>query len=388
MNATLQNFKRRLPHPADTSARNPLEKRKSSPDVSAWCGGRRLIFCKVEVKIALFFLLSLLAACSGSQKEGITPFFGRAMTIDWRIVVGSKLNSEQQRQIEEIISSTFNEVNSHYNKWNPTSELSQLNDGEALKIYPLSEELEKLLRLTDTIVALTAGRFDPTIEALQAVWKKALQNNNEPTAEEIFVAGQSVGWNKIHFAAGLFWKENSMTRLDLCGIAKGYCVDLLIERLELAGYKSLYVEWGGEIRTAGIHPAGRPWRVYISNLSETDPAKAIATVELQEAAIATSGDYLQNWWVGGTLYCHVMDAMTLSPVKATDSSVASASVKASSCALADGLATAAMLFSNSDAARLWAADIERRLTDVRFWILSRNDISIDKKAEKGLQTIF
>lgn len=295
------------------------------------------------------------------------------MTIDWRIVVGAKLDSEQQREVESVIATTFLEVDSHYNKWNPASELSLLNDGEALTIYPLSEKLEKLLQLTDSVVALTAGRFDPTIEPLQRLWKEALQKDRAPSPEEVRQIGQSIGWKKIHFADGLFWKENSMTRLDLCGIAKGYCVDLLTERLELLGYKNVYVEWGGEIRTTGLHPAGRPWRVYISNLSDADPAAAIATVELRDAAIATSGDYLQNWCVAGTIYCHVMDAKALEPVKSSENSVASASVRAGSCALADGLATASMLFPDSAAARLWAVGIEQRLPGVRFWILSRKD---------------
>jgi thiamine biosynthesis lipoprotein ApbE len=51
--------------------------------------------------------------------------------------------------------------------------------------------------------------------------------------------------------------------LDLCGIAKGYALDRIIEALPAVGVDSVMFELGGEIRTLGRHPDGRAWQIGI-----------------------------------------------------------------------------------------------------------------------------
>jgi thiamine biosynthesis lipoprotein len=101
-------------------------------------------------------------------------------------------------------------------------------------------------------------------------------------------------------------------------------------------------------------------------------------LELNNEAIATSGDYLQNWSIytkkndsNATIYFHVFDTRTQQPLTATHTSIASVSVLAPSCALADGLATASMIFSTIEEAQQWALHIQQQLPTVSFWIASR-----------------
>ena len=91
--------------------------------------------------------------------------------------------------------------------------------------------------------------------------------------------------------------------------------------------------------------------------------------------IATSGDYLQNWTisegVGRTTYFHIFDPETLRPLAVGKDSVASASVLAKSCAFADGLATAAMMFAGALEAEEWAASVTERYPGTQLWIVAR-----------------
>lgn len=313
-----------------------------------------------------------LAACSTEPKPSSTTLLsGNAMTMDYRIIVGAELSQEERKRAQDAIHRVFDEVNEIYNHWNANSELSHLNQQPAGVKAPLSQKLETFLQRTGQIVELTEGRFDPTVAPVQRLWKEKLLRGETPSDEQIQALAKAVGWDKIHVQEGLFWKDHALTCLDLGGIAKGYCVDLLIEALNSQGYGNVYAEWGGEIRASGRHPDQRPWNIYISRMGDPDPEHAISTISLTDQAIATSGDYMQSWKVGNMTYFHIIDPRTLKPLAATQTSVSSASVIAPSCMLADGLATAAMIFESVEDSKRWAETLQKKVDGLQFWIVSR-----------------
>lgn len=341
------------------------------------------------IQIFLFFIVCVVSACSNNSSDNkeqyqptqpskrTTSLKGNRMTIDYQIIIGKELTPKETSSIQLVVDKVFDEINRIYNKWNPDSEISKLNKMKGKVIANISPQLEQLLKKIDEIYLLSQGRFDPTIEPLQQLWKKKLELASIPSAEEINALLPTIGWDKIHFGKGLFSKDHDLTSLDLGGIAKGFCVDLLVERLNEAGYPNVYVEWGGEIRASGFHPDQRPWNIFISRLGSPSLDDAIAVLPLKEQAIATSGDYLQNWTVSipdqqqSTTYFHIINPNTCQPLCIRSNSVASASVLAPTCVLADGLATAAMMFSTVSEARAWAKDLQKKDTSLRFWIVSR-----------------
>jgi len=294
------------------------------------------------------------------------------MTIPYRVVIGGPLTSGEKRSAASLIDGTFDEVDRLYNNWNPDSELSRLNRASSGEWLPLSPPLEKLLLLTDRLVKQSGGRFDPTIEPLRKLWRESLEQKTVPKKEERTALAEAVGWDKLQFKQGFLKKMSGALQIDLGGIAKGYAVDLLLERLLAAGHRSLYVEWGGEIRTAGAHPSGRPWRIFISRLQSRNPDEALAVFELHDEAAATSGDYLQNWEVDGVRYSHLFDPTSLTPCRVKRGAICSVTVKAPLCAVADALATAVMLFPSVEEAEEWAKKIQETYPEAVFWIVTRN----------------
>lgn len=331
------------------------------------------------MQLVILFLLAV-AGCGRASPVQTTEFSGNAMTIDYRVVVGSALSQEQQKQVAHVIEESFQQIDAIYNKWNPKSELSQLNQLTSNTPQKLSPSLHEFLKFTGTIVALSDGRFDPTVETVQGIWKKHLEKGIMPPEKELQRLKEAAGWGKIHYEDGIFIKDHDETKLDLGGIAKGYAVDLIVENLGKEGYKNLYVEWGGEIRTLGKHPQNRPWKVFISRLEDTDPSHAIAIVELADEAMATSGDYLQKWQVQDVEYFHVINPLTMAPLVITKESIGSASVTAKTCAFADGLATAAVTFPDKKTASMWLESISMKYPEVRYWLLDRIPAT-DEKAE-------
>jgi len=324
------------------------------------------------------------------RNDGTTAFSGNAMTMDYKILIGQILSQKQIIESQAIIKKTFRDTDAIFNKWNPNSELSRLNSQKSGISTPLSLELWRLFKETDDIVKLSQGMFDPTIEPIQALWKQKLQQGKIPEKEEIQKLAPAIGWDKVSFHDGIFIKRHDLTQLDFGGIAKGLCIDMLIERLEEAGFFNLYVEWGGEIRAKGTHPEERPWTVCISHLGDTNPDRAIDKIYLKNLAIATSGDYLQNWTINRepepdiarqkitgkdvsektVTFFHIFDPVTLMPLETMHHSIASASVTASNCAFADGLATVMMMFQSVDEATLWMANVKEQYSEISFWIVT------------------
>lgn len=283
-------------------------------------------------------LAALLAGCEEAS-EPLRPFEGVAMTIPYRILADSAFPEEL---IQETIRSTFAEVNLHYNRFNPHSELSVFNRTQAHVEFPLSPGLYQLLLQTDRIVQVSNGAFDPSVEPIQQLWKQSIAEGSTPSQEQIRPLLKALGWHHLKLNDTKAIKDVDGFAIDLGGIAKGYAVDLLYERIYAFGVKHLYVEWGGEIRVSKSHPSARPWHVAIKPLN---PQAEPIILELSDQAVATSGDYEQSDWIvddkgASTRYFHIIDRESGTPLTAPEGKHYSYTVVAPDCTTADGLATA------------------------------------------------
>ncbi|MET0052976.1 MAG: FAD:protein FMN transferase, partial [Candidatus Thiodiazotropha sp.] len=95
--------------------------------------------------------------------------------------------------------------------------------------------------------------------------------------------------------------------IDLGGIAKGYAVDRAIELLRSRGVQHALVTAGGDSRLLGDHQ-GRPWQIGIQAPRRKN---AIATtLNLQDSAVSTSGDYERYFEADGVRYHHIISPKT------------------------------------------------------------------------------
>ncbi len=293
------------------------------------------------------------------------------MTIPYEVIIGERLTQDQEAAIQQLIAQSFDEIDATYNKWNPRSELSHVNALAAHTSMTLSPQLSQFLKRTEYFVK-NCPYFDPTIEPLQALWKQKFREGIFPTENELERVRSVIGWNMLLLDGNHIAKKHAETALDLGGIAKGFFVDMLTEKLIQAGYRSLFVEWGGEIRAHGIHPDQRPWSAGIASF-DTPPQKTpIQIIPLLNKAIATSGDYLQNWTLQGVMYSHVFDPITLYPRIMSDQSIASATVIASNCVTADALATTLLLCTDIEEATRVIQDLQNRWPDTDYCVIARS----------------
>jgi thiamine biosynthesis lipoprotein len=143
-------------------------------------------------------------------------------------------------------------------------------------------------------------------------------------------------------------RRRGPVRLDLCGIAKGFGVDELGRVLDAHGIDSWLVGIDGEMRARGGRPDGSPWAIALESPEEGRRA-AMGVIGLEDAAVATSGDYRRWAEVGGRRVSHTMDPRTGAPL---DEAPASVTVVAPNCMDADAYATALMVLGEKAGASL------------------------------------
>lgn len=318
----------------------------------------------------LFFLFPEHGAKQPAQ------FTGLAMGIPYKVLIGNAPHLHARGAIEKMIAETFAEIDQTYNKWNPFSEVSELNRLGQREKKQLSGALHRFLIRMDHLVALSEGRFDPTVENAQRFWKTKFEQGTVPSKEEIAALKRAVGWKKIHFDQEFFYKDDADIQLDFGGVAKGTAVDLLYEKFLEAGLTNFFIEWGGEVRVLGYHPEKRPWNVYISRFEDSQPDQAIALLSLSHGAVATSGNYFQYWTVIDPAgipmtYTHIFNPCTCEPIQVHSDVIASGSLWMEDCETADALAKVLLTFDSIAEAEEWLKKVAEVYPNISYWIAKR-----------------
>jgi thiamine biosynthesis lipoprotein len=147
-----------------------------------------------------------------------------------------------------------------------------------------------------------------------------------------------VGYDRLVLdsASGTLAKTRPGVRIDLSGVAKGFAAERVAVAVRNRGYPNVLVDVGGELRALGSHVDGRAWRVALEGPGEVTPVP-LATVDLSDEAVATSGDFRNYYEDGGVLYSHIIDPRTGFPIPYRGFSV---SVVNPDGAMADAWATA------------------------------------------------
>lgn len=183
----------------------------------------------------------------------------------------------------------------------------------------------------------SGGSFDPCLGSATALWDVAHRTAPPAGADVTRLAGRRLHTKlevagRAESSAIRFHEED--VQIDLGGIAKGYAVDLAVDALRRHGIEHALVGAGGDLYALGRSPAGEPWEVGIQ--SPDDPRGLAGTLRIENAAVATSGDYQQFFDYGSRRYHHLLDPATGEPWQ---SRLRSVSVVADTCMAADAGAT-------------------------------------------------
>jgi len=260
----------------------------------------------------------------------------------------------------------------------PESEISRFNSGDSCFHFE-SEYFFPVLQASLEVYEKSGGAFDPTVGPLVNAWGFGPDKSMAPDSARVDSLKVLVGFDKIRFDKEKVCKSIPGMKLDFSAIAKGNAVDVVADFLASKGIKDLLVEIGGEIVCRGLKPGGEFWRTAIEDPTvQVYERKILAVAEIQDRAVATSGNYRNYYVRDGRKYAHTIDPATGYPVF---HSILSASVFADNCMIADAYATSFMVMGVEKAKEV----LEKDDTLDAFLIYSREDGSIATFVTDGIK---
>ncbi len=273
------------------------------------------------------------------SKSEPTVVEGPTMGTHYRVVVPKPPVGPEE--IRSAVEDRLDRVIALMSTYEPNSELTRFNDAESVEAFGLAPETREVVEVALEVWRRSDGAFDATVGPLVDLWGFGPSGRPEavPTDEELAAAMASVGSEGLRLTEAGLAKAHPKTRLDLSAVAKGYAVDLVAEALDALGASQYLVEVGGEVRTRGTKAPDVPFRVAIE-APDPDDRRVHAVFEVQDGALATSGNYRNYYERDGVKYVHTLDPVTGRPV---EHRLLSATVFHDSCGWADAWATALMV---------------------------------------------
>jgi thiamine biosynthesis lipoprotein len=284
--------------------------------------------------LLLLALLGFLALqrCAGERPQQVS----RSRILMGTVVEISAFGADPGR-LEAAVTDAFAEMARIEGLMRPAgegSDVARLTASEqGAEVAP---ETAEVIALGLRVAAESGGAFDMALGRLKELWGIETEAPRVPAPEEIRQALAGTGRDDLRLDGRRVGKAQPALAVDLGAIAKGYAVDRAVEVLRRAGVESAAVNAGGNIRLIGDH-GGRPWRIAIQHPREA--AGQLATLELADTSVSTSGDYERFFERDGVRYHHILDPRTGYPAGRCQS----VTVVTASAALADALSTAAFV---------------------------------------------
>jgi thiamine biosynthesis lipoprotein len=325
--------------------------------------------------ICLFFVLILFNACI-SDKPIQHKLAGTALGTSYHITyLGEKID-----RLESSVDSIVFVINHSLSTYQENSLISCFNnntkslwdDPEEAKHFETDmAHFKHMVELSKEISDKTAGAFDPSSGCLFDEYLNAKKMNEYMSQMTVKSCLEHQGMDKIGFdSMGYPFKIDSFVQLNFNAIAKGYLVDLIGNYFNQIHRKNYMIEVGGEVIVKGMNSSEKPWKLGINTpLIDANPLDFFEVIELENQALATSGNYQNFYVVDGNLIGHTLDPRSGKPII---NELRSASVFHESCAVADAYATACMTLGLEESKKIVSID-----SSLSAYFIYENDSTLE-----------
>lgn len=287
---------------------------------------------KYPFTILISFLL--ITGCNLHKKE-LIKIEGNAQGTTYHI----SYLSENGIKYKEAIDSLLKGIDSSMSTYLPVSLISRINNNDSNVL--VDQYFIDVFTKSMEVSQKTEGLFDVTVGPLVNAWGFGFKKKDKVTRVIIDSLLEFVGYNMLKLDGNKLIKAKPQITLDFNAIAQGYSVDVLANYLESKGINNYLVELGGELKAKG-KKENEDWKVGIDQPSDnnTSERKLEAIINLNNKALATSGNYRKFYEEAGQRFSHIIDPRTGYPAK---QNLLSATVIADDATTADAYATVFMI---------------------------------------------
>ena len=245
--------------------------------------------------------------------------------------------SDDQKAADAIakdVLAVFHQVDRNMSRYREDSELSSLNRRAAENPVKVSSDLFQVLKKAGDVAELSGGAFDISFGSIGFLYD--YRERQQPSEEDIRSRLGAINYQDIVLDEAdhtVFYRQQGLL-VDLGGIAKGFAVDLGIERLIQAGVRHARLSAGGDLRLLG-DKRGSPWLVGVRDPRSGE--RNAVVLPLANVAISTSGDY-ERFFINdaGERVHHILSPGTGKSVRG----VQSVTIIGNDALTTDGLSTA------------------------------------------------
>lgn len=247
----------------------------------------------------------------------------RAMNTDVTVELLSDRTNSQDLVLD--VERLFASVERRLSRFNPASELSQLNAAPQAA-FVASPLLIDAVEAALWAASATAGLYDPTLlDALESAgYDRSFERIEfpEPLSQSSPVFAANRASSAAHYRPFTFRSiqvnrarrqiiRPAGLRLDLGGMGKGWTVDRAADALQ--GLGPFLVNAGGDLFAYHSPPGKNGWLIEISH--PLNPEETVAQIELHHRALATSTIARRRWRHNGQLKHHLIDPRTGCPAQ-------------------------------------------------------------------------
>jgi FAD:protein FMN transferase len=291
---------------------------------------------------SIFIFICIISACQRAPVELFT-ITGLTMGTSYSVKLIPYNEMIDEKALHTDIERILNDINQSMSTYLADSELSILNQSGITKWQKLSDDLYFVLEHANKVSLMSNGGFDVTIGPLVNLWGFGPEplSREVPSDELIYVTKKHTGYDKILFneRQKQISKSDPKLYIDLSGIAKGFAVDKIATYLDKQNIQNYLVEIGGELIGKGHNANHQAWQIGIEQAKSIERSVQ-RIVNLNNIAMATSGDYRNYFEKDGVRYSHTIDPVTGKPIS---HNLASVTVLNKSSMHADAMATAFMV---------------------------------------------
>lgn len=286
-------------------------------------------------KILFVVVILSFVACSNQKESSLITIEGEAQGTTYHIAYINSKGENFQRAIDSLLI----EIDKSLSTYHKTSIITRFNQADS--IIEVDKMFIDVFNLSKLVYQESEGAFNPTVAHLVNAWGFGFKNSENTDSTTIDSLLKFVDFDAISIVDNKVVKTNKNLMLDFNAIAQGYSVDVIADFLANQGIENYMVEIGGEVKVKGKNDKNSLWRIGIDKPVENETERTLeAVVNLNNQALATSGNYRKFYEKDGAKYSHTLNPKTGYPVR---HSLLSATVITDNCALADAYATVFMV---------------------------------------------
>ena len=182
---------------------------------------------------------------------------------------------------------------------------------------------------------LSDGAFDISIAPVSSLWDFTSGEGTVPDSEAIAEALELVNYRDVTLEGNALHFAKEGMQLDLGAVAKGYIADRIKDYLLEQGVESAIIDLGGNILCVGSRPGGDLFRIGLQR-PFASRSETVATVEITDKSVVSSGIYERYFEEDGVLYHHILNPETGYPY---DNGLVSVTIISDESVDGDGLST-------------------------------------------------